>query len=228
MTTEETARLAYENAGREISQSFAVQNANMSLVAGTLAAILTVLGAGELFASERKDLQEVPRLSTTSLLVLTLATPLLFRFFVRSVIAYQNLIRFNAVQGAAWRYLTGREPEEAFLKHYEIYVENWRSPRSFWNFVGENLKYGYFWVLFAAFATLGWAFYNADWCWGRTISLGLLLVAATWETLTLRSTIRRYFSTPNIDETCELKAARERNANRGGPAQDNPGPPSRH
>ncbi len=201
----ETARLAYENAGREISQSFDIQNSNMALVAGTLAAVLTVLGTGEIFRAKTR-LGGVPVLSVTSLMVLTIALPLVVRFFIRSMIAYQNLLRFNALQIAAWRFLTGKSVWEAFALHHEIYIEKWRSPRTLRHLMLENLKYGYFWIFAAAVVPLGWGFYLASWHWGRTVSLLLLGGALAWETKTLGATRTRYFTVPTREECERLDA----------------------
>jgi len=206
MDRAEYARMVYEDAGREITQSFETQNSNMTLVAGTLAAVLTVLGTGELFHAKSR-IGGIPRLSVTSLMVLTIALPLVFRFFVRSTTAYQNLLRFNAIQRAAARFLTGRQPWEAFLLHYTIYVERWRSPRALSRVMLENLRYGYFWVFVAATVPLAWAFYLANWHWGRSVSLALLVVAFGWEASTLPKFRRRYWAVPTEQELSELESS---------------------
>jgi hypothetical protein len=64
LSADELAKMAYENAGREISQSFDIQNSNMALAAGALAAILTVIGTGNLFL--KHDVGGVPKLTTAS------------------------------------------------------------------------------------------------------------------------------------------------------------------
>src|ERR1044071_7934045 len=85
----------YDDSGREMTQNFATMNSNMSLAAGTLAAVLTVLGAGELFGGNNAvPSSKVPTLSPVSLIILVIAVPLVYRFFFRSLIAYQNFIRF--------------------------------------------------------------------------------------------------------------------------------------
>jgi hypothetical protein len=48
----QTATIAYENAGREITQAFETRNANLTLAAGALGVLLTVLGAGQLFGND--------------------------------------------------------------------------------------------------------------------------------------------------------------------------------
>ena len=76
-------------------------NSNVALAAGTLAAILTVLGAGELFASPAPPPKPsaFPDLSPISLLSFARSFPLVYRFFFRAVIAYQNLLRFEKHPG---------------------------------------------------------------------------------------------------------------------------------
>jgi hypothetical protein len=198
------ARLTYENAGREITQAFSVMNANMALVAGTLAALLAALGAGELFASEGRS-NGFPEFSSVSLLVLTLAYPLVVRFFIRSLIAYQNLLRFNSVQKAAWRFLASEISWEAFERHQSLYVHEWKSPKTLSRLIVENLKYGYFWVFAVATLPLAWAFSSADWQCAGIVAAALLLVGLGWEFETMRRSRGRYFRTPDQTQLDNLE-----------------------
>jgi hypothetical protein len=205
----ELAALTYGNAGREITQAFDVMNSNMALVAGTLAALLGALAAGELFG-QALTTTNVPEFSSVSLLVLALAFPLTIRFFLRSVTAYQNLLRFNGVQKAAWRFLAGEVTWEAFAEHQRIYVHDWKSPKTLWVLIKENLKYGYFWVFVVATLPLLWAFKSTG-C-SRASLVGLLLIVAGlgWEGWTMKGTRRRYFTTPTEPELDRLNGLMER------------------
>jgi hypothetical protein len=201
----ELARLSYENAGREITQAFNTMNSNMTLVAGTLAALLGALGAGELFAGDGRP-SGFPEFSSVSLLVLALAFPLVVRFFVRSLIAYQNLLRFNSVQTAAWRFLAGEISWEAYQFHQKVYVHEWKSPKTLWQLIVENLKYGYFWIFVAATLPVAWAFRSADWWCAGIVAAGLLVVGLGWEFETMRRSRHRYFVRPDQAELDQLEA----------------------
>jgi hypothetical protein len=122
---------------------------------------------------------------------------------MRSLIAYQQLLRFNDVQRSAWSFLAGDESADSFLKHYNVYVEEWKSPSTFSDLVRDNLRYGYFWVFAIACIVFGWAFYSAHW-WGRSASITLLGIALAWEALTLPDYIANYISLPSEDQQHDL------------------------
>jgi hypothetical protein len=207
------AQLAYENAGREITQVFDVMNSNTSLAAGVLAALLAVLGAGELFAQGEEIAQRgetFPRLSAVSLVVLAAAAPLIVRFFIRSMTAYQNLIRFLDIQNRAWSYLTGRLGWEAFDFHVELYWTRWKTPKAMKTIVLSNLKYGFMWIAAVTVLALGWAFWSVDNLWARLAAAGLLVVGLGWEGITLLGYRQRYYQLPDkldLDRLQELMAS---------------------
>ncbi len=149
MDARSLARLQFENAGREITQSFDVMNSNMALGAGTLAAILTVLGAGELFGlGDGQGGRGFPKLSATSLIVLAAAFPLLVRFFIRSMHAYENLERFNRLQRKGWGFLMGQTSWDAYAAFVQVLWVSWCAPMSSWELFWRHMKYGFAWVFY--------------------------------------------------------------------------------
>jgi hypothetical protein len=214
------ATLAYENAGREITQAFSILNANLTLAAGTLGVLLTVLGAGELFGHdivikiaghtvdragvrETPTLAGVPRLSDVSVLLLAAAIPLLGRFFIRATIGYQQLIRFNLIQRNAWHYLSG--DADWVLPHMtmSIYVQRWRSPASACSLFKGSFKYGFAWVFALATAALTWGLVTAPGVVPRALGLAFVVVGVGAEWLTLRNA--KHFELPSKKERCDLR-----------------------
>lgn len=214
------ATLAYENAGREITQAFSVLNANLTLAAGTLGVLLTVLGAGELFGHdivvqvaghtvdqagvlETHTLAGVPRLSDVSVLLLAAAIPLLCRFFIRATIGYQQLIRFNLIQRNAWHYLSGDADWALPHMTMSIYVQKWRSPASTGSLFKGSFKYGFAWVFALATAALTWGLVTAPGVVPRAVGLAFVVVGIGSEWLTLRNA--KHFELPSEKERYELR-----------------------
>lgn len=205
----EVTTLAFENAGREISQVFDVMNSNLALAAGTLAALLAVLGAGELFAQAKEGTQvrggSFPRLSAVSLIVLAAAAPLVMRFFVRSMTAYQNLLRFLDIQRTSWAYLSGQRSWSYFEHHYEIFWMKWRTPKSMRRVVWENVKYGFMWIGVVMLGAIGYAFWSVDSISARLVAGSILLLGIGWELITLVGYRKRYYQVPTDDEHARLE-----------------------
>lgn len=169
-------------------------NYNTTLAAGVLAAVLGALGAGELFSST--DGRSLPQLSPVSNLVLALSAPLLWRFFFRTLLAYQNLVRFNRIQREAWDFLSGDTTWRAFsfLERKYGSVHEWRSPLSFGALVIKNLEYGYWWIFIALIVPLAWSFASIwDMSAPRNVSLGLLVTAIAIETFSYASRRHGFF-----------------------------------
>ncbi len=168
------ASLAYENAGREITQAFETLNSNLTLAAGALGALLAVLGAGELFGRDTQaqplagapspgatTLLGIPRLSDVSVLLLAAAFPLLGRFFIRATFGYQQLLRFNLVQRTMWEYLGADIGWEIPGRAMELYIQRWKSPQSAHSLLWGSFKYGFVWVFVLAAIALGWGLASA-------------------------------------------------------------------
>jgi hypothetical protein len=207
----EAAGLAYQNAGREISQAFDVLNSNLTLAAGTLGVLITVLGAGELFgvngagASETVQTQAgIPEFSNTSLLLVAAAIPLLLRFYVRATLGYQNLIRFNKIQSAAWDYLSGAGAWDVFIAHMTVYIKHWRSPQDASKIWFGSFKYGFAWVLAVATLAFAWGMWTADACGPRYIAGAFFFAGIAWDVLTLQGS--PYFARPTKTELESLTA----------------------
>lgn len=207
MTRSEFARMQFENAGREITQTFEIMNSNTALATGTLAALLAVLGAGELFGptSPRDSL---PRLSSVTLLVLAATLPLLWRFFIRSCTAYENLLRFNDIQREAAKYLNGESNWTAFEVHNNLFWRDWKARRPFRSVLWHNLQYGFMWIFLIAIGVLVWAFVSSEGGTPRIVAAVLLAVAAVWEGPALYFYRRNTVPTPNTGELEELRLAR--------------------
>lgn len=203
----EAAALLYDSAGREISLNFDTMNANLSLAAGALAAVLSVLGAGELFRAPKGQAvpKGLPHLSSVSLLVLALVFPLLMRFFVRTMLAYNNLLRYNRLQRAALAYLDGRAVYEWLDLEREWYLDRWRSPLGLWKLVWQNLEYGYLWILAVAGGTFSWAMITANDGHAELAASCILAVGICWEIMNLATSRRQFFTRPNEDVRCRLR-----------------------
>lgn len=220
--TRQAAALAYENAGREISQAFGVLNSNLTLAAGTLGALLAVLGAGELFGSEEirifvegasvkslsapvRELHGVPKFSNVALLLLAAAFPLVVRFFIRATTGYQQLERFNLVQRKTWGFLAGMISWHEALGTVDLYVQQWKSPKPLKKLLAGSFKYGFAWVFALALIALGWAFYSAPDDLPRVVAAAFLVLGVGWEALTLRRS--PYFAVPTDAESERLRTA---------------------
>jgi hypothetical protein len=215
----ETAALAFNDAGREVTQAFDVLGSNLTLTAGTLAALLAVIGAGELFHSSTVILASsgkasavpgqvatahgIPKLSSTSLLLLAFGLPLVGRFFVRATLGYQQLERFNLVKNAQWRYLSGDASWQHAKAHYDVYVVDWRSPGSLWTLSKGSAKYGFVWLFVLYALVLGWAFYTASGGWlPRAVAAMAVVIGIGYDVVTLRRS--SYFQMPTPAEHAEL------------------------
>jgi hypothetical protein len=218
----EAAGLAFENAGREISQAFGILNANLTLAAGTLGVLITVLGAGELFGqdviveidglvsyastSDAPTLWGLPRFSDVSVLLLGAAFPLILRFFIRATIGYQQLLRFNLVQRDVWRYLADGTGWDHARLTMELYVQQWLSPKPVWDLLWGSFKYGFAWVFAVSTIVLGWGFISAPGLVPRIVAGVFVIAGLAWDVITLA----RYkpLRTPTPDQLAELEKAR--------------------
>jgi hypothetical protein len=216
------ATLAYENAGREITQAFGTLNSNLTLAAGALGALLTVLGAGELFghdiivqiasravknagSARASTLAGVPRLSNVSVLLLAAAFPLLGRFFIRATFGYQQLLRFNKVQRCMWDYLNDKVEWTLPSQVMELYVQKWKSPASAGSLFWGSFKYGFVWVFVLALIALMWGLATAPGIVPRVIAGIFAVVSVGGESLGFRNS--KYLQRP---AAVECKAIEEK------------------
>lgn len=217
----EAAQLAFENAGREISQAFGTLNANLTLAAGTLGVLITVLGAGELFGqdviveidgtvsdvgtSNPATLWGLPRFSDVSVLLLGAAFPLILRFFIRATIGYQQLLRFNLVQRDVWRYLADDTGWDHARLTIELYIQQWLSPKPVWDILWGSFKYGFAWVFAVSTIVLGWGFISAPGVVPRIVAGVFVIAGLAWDVITLA----RYqpLRTPTANQLAELEKA---------------------
>lgn len=207
----DAARAAFDDAGREITQAFDTLTNNLTLAGGTLAALLAVIGAGELFGDQpvvvsingaTTHLQTpssptaygLPKLTNTSLLLLAVALPLVARFFIRATFGYQQLLRFNKVRNAQWRFLSGQHTWAHARGHYDVYVIKWRSPDKAAKLFWGSAKYGFVWVFLLYATVLGWAFYTASGTLARGVAAAAILIGVGFEIITLRRS--KFFDTP--------------------------------
>jgi hypothetical protein len=182
-------------------------NTNLSLAAGSLAAVLTVLGAGELFRKHTasQTLWGIPRLSTVSLLVLAVLLPLLLRFFVRTILSYNNLLRFNRLQKACLAFIDGRSAWQWVELERRTYLDQWKSPKSLKNLVWHNLEYGFFWIFVVAATAFAWALATSPGTTPRAIAGGLVVLGSAWEVVTLRTSRKWFFTLPTIGVRSKLE-----------------------
>src|SRR4051794_39657115 len=97
------ARLAYEDAGREIGQSYLNMTSNMTFAIGLLTTVLAVIGAGAVLGGRSlsgppTNGSGLPGLSPVSLVILCVLFPLLTRFMIRGILAHQNLLRYGDIR----------------------------------------------------------------------------------------------------------------------------------
>lgn len=184
--TRDLAKLAYENAGRELSLASQALNSNLTLAAGTLGALLIVVGAGALFSATAQLEHGIPRLSPLSLVLVAFAIALIGRFYIRATFAYQQLVRFSLVQKASWAYMAGDLGGDGLELVVRTYIQQWRAPQPWRRSLWGSFKYGFAGVFAIAVAALIWGFATSP---GSSvaalIALLTLIVALTWETLTL-------------------------------------------
>lgn len=92
--------------------------------------------------------------NVVSYAVLIGGTSLVLRFFVRSLIAYSNLERFNRLQRAALSLLQADQPSEqdvrAFHQQVDRLYHRWSCPVSKWRLIWSNSKLAGFTYLFVA------------------------------------------------------------------------------
>ena len=214
------ATLAYENAGREITQAFGTLSSNLTLAAGTLGALLTVLGAGELFGHDivvqvighavkpasvpdTRTLAGIPRLSNVSVLLLGAAFPLLIRFFVRATFGYQQLLRFNLIQRSTWDYISGQARWELPRAATNVYVQEWKSPTPARSLLWGSFKYGFAWVFALATVAFAWGAVTAPGVLPRIVAGVFVIVGVGWELVTLVTS--PYLKCPTNAELQSLK-----------------------
>jgi hypothetical protein len=199
----ELARIAHEDAGRGISQNFDTLHSTLALSGGALAALLALLGAGQLFANRitqtgtvlSPDLAHLPKLSSVSLLVLALAFPLFLRLFMRALLAMVALYRFVRVQAASWAFLSGADTDEKrFLHVYDELVTKWHSTMRFSAVLKRTLTYIFFWIFFVSIGSLIWAFITATGATARIVAVLVILIGICWEIYQLVDSWDGYFT----------------------------------
>jgi len=114
-------------------------------------------------------------------LVAVLASfPLLFRFFVRSCLECSIQYKWMEIRNALDRYfyLQDAPPEirSAASRHLretiELFYFDWKSPKSLWAIVRENLQLAYGWPFLIAIFGIAWG--------ARTLSMSPLLGFVAW------------------------------------------------
>ncbi|OBI50369.1 hypothetical protein [Mycobacterium sp. E787] len=211
------ATVTYQDAGREVSQNFSTMYSNLTLASGLLTALLGVLGAGELFKGAGGTtgtqpphmIEGIPALSPISVMVLVLVFPLLFRFFVRTMLAYNNLLRYNKIRAAAWKFLQGQSQWTEFSSTYCLYELKWKSPQTIRQSMWSILKYGFMWLFAVFVVAIGWGFATTTGGWKFRLIAGLaLILGAGWEIGSLIKARTFYFSLPTREDRKECESMR--------------------
>ena len=190
----QSAELLYTSCTSEIAHNFASHDTNLSFAAGTLTAILGLLGAGEVIGAHSigRHSHLFPSTSSITLFVLCASFPLLFRFFMRAMIAYHNIKRFNRLQRTAWDRLTGITSERAFLAVVRQDWASWSGMESFRYLAWRNLKFGFMWVLCLDAAAIDFGFWTCPYAEARLWGLGILGTGVLWEALILRNYVKNH------------------------------------
>ena len=144
----------YSECGREISLAFQTMDNNQNWTVTLVSAIIVgIILSGFL-----------PNIWTWSLLVIGLA--LTIRFFVRTCLAYINLIRWNFFRKKINSYFLQTPENEKAALFYEIkegikiYDDQWNSPISKRNLIFANLKYGYYYAFSALILMIVYNLYS--------------------------------------------------------------------
>jgi hypothetical protein len=217
----ELAKVTYQDAGREVTQNFSTMYSNLTLASGLLTALLAVLGAGELFKGAGGTtgtlpppppphmVEGIPALSPISVMVLVLVFPLLSRLLVRSMLAYNNLLRYNKIRAAAWTFLQGQSQWNEFCSTYCLYELKWKSPQTILQSMWSNLKYGYMWLFAVFVVAIGWGFATTTGGWKFRLIAGIVLILGVgWEIGSLINARRYYFSLPTREDRKECESMR--------------------
>jgi len=195
----------YKECGREVTLAYTtlnqVKNWGMAIVAAFISAIVTLGKPGDAGA-----LTPAARLGIYSAAVVAYVFNL--RFFIRAILCYINLLRWNRLQSdivAAYlipkplkpgKSLPTREQARAFLRD-EItdYYHRWRATIDRKNQVFQNLKLGFALVLaFPLFFVIVWSVE----LWQLALVRGLAVFAAGTTLVELTDFSRSsYFDTPS-------------------------------
>ncbi len=185
-TSRDLAKMAYENAGREITVATQTLSVNLTLAAATLGLVLIVIGAGALFASTAHLEGGIPKLSALSLVLVAFSIALIGRFYIRATFAYQQLARFRLVQKASWAFMEGEVTSDGLHHVVRTYLQEEHAPQPWRRSLWGTMKYGFGGIFTVAAAALVWGFATApDSSVAWLVALLTLIVALTWETLTL-------------------------------------------
>jgi len=189
-----SAQLLYTSCTTEIAQNFASHDTNLSFAAGTLTAILGLLGAGEVIGAHgiARHRQLVPSTSSITLFVLCASFPLLFRCFMRASIAYHNIKRFNHLQRTAWDHLTGKKTDKEFLDEVNTSWVSWSGVETFRDLAWRNLKFGFMWVLCLDAAAIAFGFWTCPYVGAKLWGLAILVTGVLWEAFILEHYVRNH------------------------------------
>jgi hypothetical protein len=102
--------------------------------------------------------------SEKSFLLLLLAIPLFFRFFVRSCLEYQNFNRWKEIRNALNVYFYTKDIHkeqnekamESLIENIQLYYFQWKQPESNWIMIKENLQLVFAWPFIVVLGLLIW------------------------------------------------------------------------
>lgn len=158
----------YAECGREITLSMntlhTINTWAVSLIIGLLSALAII--------------RHFPNVISYALLIL--GTTLVLRFFIRSLLAYTNLERFNRLQSAALRVLRAESRTEADIQQFDEVLErlyySWASPLEKRRLLWSNAKLaGFTYLFFALLLVTVWAAVTLHSAWQAQL---LTVVAA--------------------------------------------------
>lgn len=177
---DEWLKLFYTEVGREISLAYTTLNQMKNFAVIAVAALVGGVASisGLMATSPDKTL------FYTGLFVGACATHLfVVRFFVRSILCYNNLIKWNILQADLVRLkLASTNPEKEnriFAKHLDQYYLNWHAPLPRTNQIVSNLKLGFGLLFVIPPPLIVWGLIQT---WGEPFTMGVA-------TLTLLGTL---------------------------------------
>jgi len=153
-STNEWLKKYYDQAGREIGVAFGAINANT----GWAITLLSILVTGIFLSGIFPDIR--------SFIVLLLISLLLIRFFARTVLAYQNLIRWNIFRNSIDKIFLGEDRDGSIQKDLrksiDLYDWRWLSPQPRSKLILSNLRYGYWYMFLFIYLLAAYAWLSLD------------------------------------------------------------------
>jgi len=136
--------------------------------------------------------------SEKAFLLVLLAFPLFFRFFVRSCLEYQNFNRWKEIRNALNVYFYTKDIHkelnekamENLIENIQLYYFRWRQPESNWTMIKTNLQLAFAWPFIVILGLLIWGIIKQPF---SPLIWIVVLIVLSWMIYEIYSFVR-YFS----------------------------------